>query len=139
MPVAGIAIGCYEEQRHLSVDDRRETTCMDPLQLMVETSACLRRYKVATCRMRHVPAAGNKVVYCCICCCGHRCFLAGAVGELASGAVGNTHHLWVAQVVWGWLLWVLWQTGLLNTYGGKHPQDSADAVSRKAQGAITSH
>jgi len=42
-----------------------------------------------------------------------RCFLAGAVPDLASGAVGSAHHLWVGRVVWGWLLWVSWQSGLL--------------------------
>lgn len=42
-----------------------------------------------------------------------RCFLAGAVPDLASGAVGSAHHLWVGRVVWGWLLWASWQSGLL--------------------------
>lgn len=44
-----------------------------------------------------------------------RCFVAGAVPELASGAVGSEHHLWVSRTCWGWLLWVAFQTGLLYT------------------------
>jgi len=59
-----------------------------------------------------------------------RCFLAGAVPELASGAVGARHHLWVAQVVWHWLLWVMWQAGLLQT-------DNADDVSLTQSGQLT--
>jgi hypothetical protein len=46
---------------------------------------------------------------CCVC----RCFMAGAVPDLASGSTGSAHHLWVGRVAFGWLLWVAWQTGLL--------------------------
>lgn len=42
-----------------------------------------------------------------------RCFMAGAVPELASGHVCSAHHAWVGRMAWGWLLWVVWQTGLL--------------------------
>lgn len=49
----------------------------------------------------------------CFCCCDCRCFMAGSVPELASGVVGSAHHLHVGRMVWGWLLWVSWQAGLL--------------------------
>lgn len=49
----------------------------------------------------------------CHMCHACRCFMAGAVPDLASGAVGSAHHLWVGRQAFGWLLWVAWQTGLL--------------------------
>jgi hypothetical protein len=56
--------------------------------------------------------------------------MAGAVPELAAGAPGSAHHLWVGRVAFGWLLWVAWQTGLLY-------DDNDTAVSAAAQHGVS--
>eukprot|EP00879_Flechtneria_rotunda_P005368 GHRR01005656.1.p1 GENE.GHRR01005656.1~~GHRR01005656.1.p1 ORF type:complete len:1010 (+),score=343.06 GHRR01005656.1:121-3150(+) len=43
-----------------------------------------------------------------------RCFVAGAVPDLAAAAVGSDHHLWVAKACWVWMCWLCWQAGLID-------------------------
>ena len=43
-----------------------------------------------------------------------RCFVAGVLKEVVEAGKFSPHHSWVMSLSWGWALWVLRQSGLIN-------------------------
>eukprot|EP00878_Enallax_costatus_P004393 GHUV01004631.1.p1 GENE.GHUV01004631.1~~GHUV01004631.1.p1 ORF type:complete len:1313 (+),score=319.45 GHUV01004631.1:85-4023(+) len=70
-----------------------------------------------------------------------RCFIAGAVPELASAAAGSDHQLYVAGVCWQWFGWLLYKCdfiqktdmdGLLR-FKLPHPAPSREQANRRQE------